>query len=792
MRTTAFSLELQRAKRILTKVNALAPTMRAMSDQKLKAQTPRMQKMLKDGKSLNSLLPMAFATAREAARRVLGMYPYDVQVIGAIVLHHGWIAEMKTGEGKTLTAALPLYLNGLTGKGAILVTPSRYLAQRDQEELSVLYKWLGLTCSLGFDPNDETGNQATVADKRKWYQADVLYTTGSTLAFDYLFNNLASRPEDQYLRPYNYAIIDEVDAVFLDGANSPMVVASKPELQSNLYQLTDEFVRSLRPETDYRRSKNHKSAWLTHTGVLRAQKWFRINDLFDNQHRELYRHISLALQAHFVQQKGHDYMVDDGEVVLLNEANGRLMRGMKVNTGIQQAVEQKEGVKISENRQAVASITYQGLFTLFNNVAGMTGTAKIAESEFINVYKMKVVQIPRHRKNIRKDHQPRVYLTTSEKLIEAIKLAEKLHHQGRPILLIAGSVENSEIVSEILLNRGIPHNVLNARNEANEAAIIKNAGQRNAVTVSTNIAGRGTDIKLGRGVAKLGGLAVIGTEMLDPRVAEQLQGRAGRQGDPGDSWFFISLEDNFISQNSSPVIRRYYRRHIKHFNHKAKSHRLYNPRILISLLLLRDKVMVSQRQTRARMYSYENSMRLERMVFYELRDAIMNAKDYRMTALNWMSHGFDVILKQRSNWDYGHFKAAVNHWVTYDDAQIPTDLNYQDKNALKDFLMHRTSQILDQIESSITDPKQIDQFYRSGLLKAMDDAWVDQVAYLGYLKTLVQPWTLLQRNPMAVYHDKAYDRFKQMINDITKETIRNLLLSTIDLNEDGEVVVYFV
>lgn len=792
MRTTAFSFELRRARHILAKVNALAPTMRAMSDEELQAQTPRMRKMLRDGKSLNSLLPMAFATAREAARRVLGMYPYDVQVIGAIVLHHGWIAEMKTGEGKTLTAALPLYLNGLTGKGAILVTPSRYLAQRDQEELSVLYEWLGLTCSLGFDPDDESGNQATVADKRKWYQADILYTTGSTLAFDYLFNNLASRPEDQYLRPYNYAIVDEADAVFLDGANSPMVVASKPELQSNLYRLTDEFVRSLESGTDYRRSRNHKSAWLTHQGVLKAQQWFRIDDLFNEQHRELYRHISLALQAHFVQQRGHDYLVEDGEVILLDEANGRLMRGMKVNTGIQQAVEQKEGVKISDNRQAVASITYQGLFRLFNNVAGMTGTARIAADEFIDVYKMKVVQIPRHRKNIRKDHQPRVYLTTSEKLIEAIKLAEKLHQKGRPILLIAGSVENSEIVSEILLNRGIPHNLLNARNEANEAAIIKNAGQKNAVTVSTNMAGRGTDIKLGPGVAKLGGLAVIGTEMLDPRVAEQLQGRAGRQGDPGDSWFFISLEDNFVSQNSSPVIRKYYRRHIKHFNHQAKPHRLHNPRILLSLLLLRDKVMVSQRQTRARMYSYENSMRLERMAFYESRDAIMNADDYRKTALNWMEHGFDVILSKRSSWDYGHLKAMVNHWITYDDAQIPADLNYQNLAAVKSYLMRRTNEILDQIEDSIADPKQIEQFYRSALLKAMDDCWVDQVAYLGYLKTLVQPWTLLQRNPMAVYHEKAYDRFKQMIDAVTQEAIRNLLLSTVALNENGEVVVYFV
>ena len=560
----SFSWEYQKARRILRQVNALAPKMRSLDDQSLQEQTPKLRAQLAEGASLMEILPEAYATVREAARRVLGMYPFDVQVLGAIVMQQGQIAEMKTGEGKTLTATLPLYLNALTQKGAILVTPSMYLAKRDQEEMAPLYEWLGLTCSLGFDPDaadeDDEAKKVKPEVKRGWYNADVMYTTGTTLAFDYLFNNLAANPRDQYLRPYHFAIIDEADAVLLDGANSPMVVSSKPSLQSNLYQQADLFVRTLRYRQEYRLNLKDQAVWLTKAGIEYAQSYFRIDELFSPKRRELYRHINLALQAHFLQQRGHEYEVQDGKVILLDEANGRLLKGMKINTGIQQAVEQKEGVELTANQQAVASTTYQSLFGLFENVAGMTGTARSSASEFINLYKMKVVAIPTHRPVVRQDFSPRLYLTTGEKLRAAIDLTMRLHQEGRPILLIAGSIENSAIISELLLNRGIAHNVLTARNEAREAMIVKAAGQKGAVTVATNLAGRGTDIKLGEGVKELGGLAVIGTELLLPRVAEQLRGRAGRQGDPGSSIFFWSLEDDLVGKNSSVKLQNYYRR----------------------------------------------------------------------------------------------------------------------------------------------------------------------------------------------------------------------------------------
>lgn len=559
----SFSWEYQKARRILRQVNALAPKMRSLDDQSLQEQTPKLRTQLAEGASLMEILPEAYATVREAARRVLGMYPFDVQVLGAIVMQQGQIAEMKTGEGKTLTATLPLYLNGLTQKGAILVTPSMYLAKRDQEEMAPLYEWLGLTCSLGFDPDaadeDDEAKKVKPEVKRGWYNADVMYTTGTTLAFDYLFNNLAANPRDQYLRPYHFAIIDEADAVLLDGANSPMVVSSKPSLQSNLYQQADLFVRTLRYRQEYRLNLKDQAVWLTKAGIEYAQSYFRIDDLFSPKRRELYRHINLALQAHFLQQRGHEYEVQDGKAILLDEANGRLLKGMKINTGIQQAVEQKEGVELTDNQQAVASTTYQSLFGLFENVAGMTGTARSSASEFINLYKMKVVAIPTHRPVVRQDFSPRLYLTTGEKLRAAIDLTMRLHQEGRPILLIAGSIENSAIISELLLNRGIAHNVLTARNESREAMIVKAAGQKGAVTVATNLAGRGTDIKLGEGVKELGGLAVIGTELLLPRVAEQLRGRAGRQGDPGSSIFFWSLEDDLVGKNSSVRLQNYYR-----------------------------------------------------------------------------------------------------------------------------------------------------------------------------------------------------------------------------------------
>lgn len=796
-----FSFEYLKAKRILAQVNEWAPKMEQLSDEQLKQQTPLLRKQLQAGATLEEIMPEAYATIREAARRILGMYPYDVQILGAIVLQHGQIAEMKTGEGKTLTATMPLYLNGLTQKGAILVTPSNYLAERDKKELAPLYEWMGLSCSLGFDPDAEKGDQQKVDAKmkRSWYQADIMYTTGSTLAFDYLFNNLASDPQDQYLRPYNFAIVDEADAVLLDGANSPMVVSSKPELMSNLYQQADLFVRSLRYQKEYRLNLRDHAVWLTNEGIEYAKKYFRIDTLFDEEQREIYRHVNLALQAHFLQRRGHDYEVDDGEVVLLDEANGRLMRGMKINTGIQQAVEQKEGVKLTENQQAVASITYQGLFGLFNNVAGMTGTARSSANEFISVYKMKVVSIPTHRPVIREDLRPKLYLTTHEKLLAAIDLTASLHQAGRPVLLVAGSIKNSEIISTLLLNRGIVHNVLTARNEAKEAMIVKEAGQKGAVTVATNMAGRGTDIKLGPGVKELGGLAVVGTELLAPRVAEQLRGRAGRQGDPGTSIFYWSLEDDQVAQNASRKLQQYYRRQKKRRLHQSDQAKQINAApqpikkwsIWSSLHFLNIRLMDNEESSRSKIYRYETSMRLQRQAFYNFREQIMEQPDYRKTAEEWLDKGFEELMKNVDKWDGPTLKEAVNHWITYDLVETPW-MNFNNHQVVKKYLMRASRQVLDEKEKFLENKEQADRFYRTAMLKSLDDCWIDQVAYLEKLKSYTEPWSLLQRDSMFVYHEQAFDAFEQMFNKVYQKAVLNLLLSKLSINRKQKMIVEFI
>lgn len=793
-----FSWEYQKARRILRQVNALAPKMRSLDDQSLQERTPKLRARLAEGASLMEILPEAYATVREAARRILGMYPFDVQVLGAIVMQQGQIAEMKTGEGKTLTATLPLYLNGLTQKGAILVTPSMYLAKRDQEEMAPLYEWLGLTCSLGFDPDaadeDDEAKKVKPEVKRGWYNADVMYTTGTTLAFDYLFNNLAANPRDQYLRPYHFAIIDEADAVLLDGANSPMVVSSKPSLQSNLYQQADLFVRTLRYRQEYRLNLKDQAVWLTKAGIEYAQSYFRIDDLFSPKRRELYRHINLALQAHFLQQRGHEYEVQDGKVILLDEANGRLLKGMKINTGIQQAVEQKEGVELTANQQAVASTTYQSLFGLFENVAGMTGTARSSASEFINLYKMKVVAIPTHRPVVRQDFSPRLYLTTGEKLRAAIDLTMRLHQEGRPILLIAGSIENSAIISELLLNRGIAHNVLTARNEAREAMIVKAAGQKGAVTVATNLAGRGTDIKLGEGVKELGGLAVIGTELLLPRVTEQLRGRAGRQGDPGSSIFFWSLEDNLVGKNSSVKLQNYYRRKKRRrIQHPIDEPRqLRSPSLWVSMHFLNERLLDKEQNQRTRTYRYEHSMRMQREVFYFEREQVMELDDYRQAAENWLARGFDQLLAERTDWNADLLKDTINHWITYDLITELPAIDFSSQAAIKEYLMRLSRKVLDQKEKQLLTPAQCDQFYRAAMLKSLDDCWIDQVAFLERLKSYTEPWSLMQRDAVYVYHKQAYEAFEKMFDQVRLVAVRHLLLSLIKVNRKQELVLEFI
>ncbi|MCC4343269.1 accessory Sec system translocase SecA2 [Limosilactobacillus reuteri] len=779
------NFRLQKVKHTLAKVNALASEMRGMSDEELKHQTVLLKKELANGKTVDDILPRAFATIREADYRILGMFPYDVQVMGAIVLNQGNIAEMKTGEGKTLTATMPLYLNALTGKGTFLLTPNNYLAQRDKEQLQPVYEWLGLTVSLGFEPDDQE-KKTTPAIKRSWYNADITYTTASSLAFDYLFNNLATRREDQYLRPFNYVIIDEVDAILLDEATSPFVVSSMPMVQSNLYQLADAFIHILQPKIDYRLNEDHDAVWLTLHGIQRAERFFRIPDLFISEYREIYRHIILALRAHFIMENGHDYLVSEGEVILLDEANGRLKKGVKVSTGLHQAIEAKEHVDLTPNQQVAASITFPSLFGLFNKIAGMSGTAKSDEHEFFEVYKMRVIQIPTRKKVIRKDYPEQIYLTTRQKLIHALDETIELHKAGRPVLLVAGSVENSEIISELLLDRGISHNVLNAFNVAREADIVKDAGQKGAVTVATNMAGRGTDIKLGAGVKKLGGLAVIGTEMLPARVKMQLAGRAGRQGDPGTSKFYISLEDSYLAKNSTKRFKNYYRRLRK----KKTDKQLRSPRLKMSVTMLNDRVAANQQMARSNINKNEIALKIQRKYLYDQRDQLMRTAHLETEVGKWLSRGISLYLTEKVEWTALELRHLMNQHFTYDVVSLPDTLELNHKKTQK-YLERFCQERLEQKAQVLINNKQLNQFYRSALLNALDSSWTDQMAYLSKLSVIVQPWATAQRDPKFMYQEKAYQAFEKMFDTVAKKVVDNLMLSTIRLDKDNNLIVHF-
>lgn len=785
------AITLRQIKHTVKKVNSWAPRMRKMSNKELQGQTDILRQKLANGKSLEDILPQAYATVREVDYRLLGMFPYDVQVMGAIVLNSGNIAEMKTGEGKTLTATMPLYLNGLTGKGAMLVTPNSYLAARDEHQLAPVYNFLGLTSSLSFLTNDdqkENGDDPQV--KKRLYSADIVYTTGDGLAFDYLFNNLKQDINEQYMPNFNYAVIDEVDAILLDGATSPFVVATKPQLLSTMYRIADEFVQTLIPKRDLKINRDEQTFWLTYKGIKKMERYFRIEGLFSEQHREIYRHVILAIRAHYFMRRGRDYLVVHGKVILLDETDGRLKKGIKVSTGLHQAIEQKEHVDLTPNMNTTASVTYPALFGLFNKVSGMSGTCKVNENEFTNVYGMRVIQIPTNRPMIRKDLPPKIYLTTREKLGNAIDSVIKMHEAGRPVLLVAGSVTNSEIISEILLNHGIPHNVLNAFNAAREAAIVKDAGQAGSVTVATNMAGRGTDIKLGPGVAAKGGLAVVGTEMLPKRVEQQLAGRAGRQGDPGTSQFYVSLEDDLVAGSSTDRMKKYYRKQIAKRRAGKPERQLKGIFTKLSLNLLRDRISSRNQMTRADINKYDSALRLQRHFLYQKRQQFMEQDHLEDVTELWLSEGIDSYLDQRKQWDEHNVKMLVNQHFTYNVVNVPQDV-LKGRDNLKQYLLNLSHRILDKKTKPLT-RNQINDFYRKCLLAAIDSCWSDQMDYLGHLRAITQPWGMAQRDPGYMYQNMALHSYEELWNRARRITVEFLILGKVSLNQDNELQVSFM
>ncbi|WP_049552956.1 accessory Sec system translocase SecA2 [Streptococcus sanguinis] len=786
--------QIQRLKKILAKVKSFESEMAGLSDADLRKKTQEFKERLTAGETLDDLLPEAYAVVREADKRVLGMFPYDVQVMGAIVLHEGNVAEMATGEGKTLTATMPLYLNALSGQGAMLVTTNTYLALRDAQEMGQVYRFLGLTIEAAVVA-DETEN-LTPKQKRLIYQADIVYTTNSALGFDYLIENLAENKDSQYLSPFNYVIIDEIDSILLDSAQVPLVISGAPRVQSNFYGIMDTFITTLKEEEDYHYDDEKNEVWLTSKGILAAESFLDLDHLFSKENQELVRHLNLALRAHKLYKKDKDYVVRQGdkeaEVVLLDRSTGRLLEMTRLQGGQHQAIEAKEHVKLTEETRAMASITYQNLFRLFRKISGMTGTGKVVESEFMETYSMSVIKIPTNQPVIRQDLPDQLYQTLPEKVFASLDEVKHYHAQGNPLLIFTGSVEMSEIYSSLLLREGIAHNLLNANNAAREAQIIAESGQKGAVTVATSMAGRGTDIKLGPGVADLGGLVVIGTERMEnQRIDLQIRGRSGRQGDPGISKFFISLEDDLLRKWGPDWLKKFYK---DYSTEEVQQHPVQlGKRCFRRLVAKAQRASESNAKMSRRMtLEYAQCMKIQREITYAERNRLIQAEeriDEEISrVLSQVIH--QAAYEQSYETRADLYRFILDHF-SYHAERIPYDFDIYSPEKIAELLQDIAEQELQAKKAYLKSDKLFTHFQRVSVLKAIDENWVEQVDYLQQLKTALSGQHFSMKNPLVEYYQEAYDGFEYMKERMKQQIVKNLLMSELALNPKGEVIMYF-
>ena len=786
--------QIQRLKKILAKVKSFESEMAGLSDADLRKKTQEFKERLAAGETLDDLLPEAYAVVREADKRVLGMFPYDVQVMGAIVLHEGNVAEMATGEGKTLTATMPLYLNALSGQGAMLVTTNTYLALRDAQEMGQVYRFLGLTIEAAVVA-DETEN-LTPKQKRLIYQADIVYTTNSALGFDYLIENLAENKDSQYLSPFNYVIIDEIDSILLDSAQVPLVISGAPRVQSNFYGIMDTFITTLKEDEDYHYDDEKNEVWLTSKGILAAESFLDLEHLYSKENQELVRHLNLALRAHKLYKKDKDYVVRQGdkeaEVVLLDRSTGRLLEMTRLQGGQHQAIEAKEHVKLTEETRAMASITYQNLFRLFRKISGMTGTGKVVESEFMETYSMSIIKIPTNQPVIRQDLPDQLYQTLPEKVFASLDEVKHYHAQGNPLLIFTGSVEMSEIYSSLLLREGIAHNLLNANNAAREAQIIAESGQKGAVTVATSMAGRGTDIKLGPGVADLGGLVVIGTERMEnQRIDLQIRGRSGRQGDPGISKFFISLEDDLLRKWGPDWLKKFYK---DYSTEEVQQHPVQlGQRRFRRLVAKAQRASESSAKMSRRMtLEYAQCMKIQREITYAERNRLIQAEeriDEEISrVLSQVIH--QAAYEQSYETRADLYRFILDHF-SYHAERIPYDFDIYSPEKIAELLQDIAEQELQAKKAYLKSDKLFTHFQRVSVLKAIDENWVEQVDYLQQLKTALSGQHFSMKNPLVEYYQEAYDGFEYMKERMKQQIVKNLLMSELALNPKGEVIMYF-
>ena len=780
--------KLRKVRATLKKINGLKDKMAALSDEALAAKTVEFRKRLAKGETLDDLLVEAFAVVREADKRILGMFPYDVQVMGGIVIHQGNVAEMNTGEGKTLTATLPVYLNSLTGKGTMVITTNEYLAKRDAEEMGQVYRFLGLTVGIPFTGNPL--NEYKSEEKKLIYASDVIYTTNSALGFDYLTDNLASSSKDKFLRPFNYVIIDEIDDILLDSAQTPLIIAGSPRVQSNYYGIIDTLVTTLVENEDYIFKEEKEEIWLTIKGAKTAERFLGIDNLYKEEYATYVRHLVYSLRAHKLFTRDKEYIIRDDEMVLLDKGTGRLMEMTKLQGGLHQAIEAKEHVKLSPETRAMASITYQSLFKMFNKISGMTGTGKVAEKEFLETYNMYVIRIPTNRPLLRKDYPDNLYVTLPEKVYASLECIKEYHLKGNPLLVFVGSVEMSHLYSSLLLREGIAHNVLNANNAAREAQIVSESGQMGAVTVATSMAGRGTDIKLGPGVAELGGLVVIGTERMESqRIDLQIRGRSGRQGDPGLSKFFVSLEDDVIKKFGPSWVHRMYQEY--------SVADITQPQVLegIKYHRLVDKAQnasdSASRTNRQRTLEYAESMNIQRDLIYKERNRLINGdRDLRDVLSEMIDEYIETILSDNLKTREELFHYIITN-ISFNIRELPLDLVIEDEQELRNFLIQIINNELNDKKTLLEPHDLYDQFLRISMLKAIDDNWVEQVDYLQQLMMAIGGQTASKTNPIVEYYREAYMGFETMKEQIRSDMVRNVLMGLVQMGPKGEIVTHF-
>ena len=758
---------------LLGKVKEECKKVKELSDYELKNKTLEFKERLHNGETTDDILPEAFAVCCEADYRVLGMFPYDVQILAGIALHLCYLCEMNTGEGKTLTATMPLYLNGLTGKSTILVTANEYLAIRDAEEMGQVYEFLGLSIKAGVkrDTNEKLDNDS----KKDVYDADIVYTTHGSLGFDYLLNNLVHSKEDRFMRDFYYVIIDEADSVLLDSASMPLVISGSPRVQSNLYGITDFFVTTLVEDVHY--EIEDKKVWLTKEGVEYVQRYFRIENLYGEENYDILRHVVLALRAHFLLEKDTDYVVTDkGEVVLLDKSTGRKMTGMKLRGGSHQAIEEKEHVELSDEQRSVASITYQNLFNLFPKMSGMSGTIKDGKEELLEVYHKQVVVIPPNKPLARIDLPDQYFKTSEEQFDAVIQETVKRHKTGQPVLLIASLISDTEMLSKLLVQENIEHSVLNANNAFWEAEIIKEAGQKNVVTVATSMAGRGTDIRLGPGVKELGGLCVLGVgRMNNTRDERQARGRAGRQGEPGISMFYVSLEDDVCEILGEDFLDKYIEK--DKYISKRRIKKLVNKSQKI-----KEESSVFQRKNSV---DYDSVMQRQKTIMYKTRNDLLDGMSLDENVLK------QIYVNNINEFAKDHKKMDDKTMYRY----ILDNLTYRLKE-LSVSSANKKEYLKQYADMAFKDKKQLlgnrfSEYCRLCTLKALDDGWIEEVDYLQQLQAAISGRSTAQRNLLYEYQREARLSFRDMEKSIKKAMIRNILLGEVSFGKDNEMIILY-